>query len=141
MSLQPDDFVGTWRISRVIEDALHKSAAQFDGQADITKGAQAWHYAETGQLRMTPSQSFTAERQYIWKPAGAAIDVYFEDGRYFHQIALTQDCGADNHAAHWCDPDHYEVSYTFVRWPKWQATWRVRGPRKNYTMTSIYTQR
>jgi hypothetical protein len=41
-------------------------------------------------------------------------------------------------ATHWCDPDTYNVSYTFDVWPRWQSTWDVRGPKKAYKMVSDY---
>jgi len=41
-------------------------------------------------------------------------------------------------AEHDCPPDHYRVRYDFRSWPRWQADWRVRGPRKDYTLGSAY---
>jgi len=40
--------------------------------------------------------------------------------------------------AHWCDPDQYDGQYDFSRWPEWRCIWQVRGPRKDYRMTSLY---
>ena len=39
---------------------------------------------------------------------------------------------------HACDPDTYRVRYDFRRWPRWQAEWRVTGPRKDYGMLSRF---
>ena len=41
-------------------------------------------------------------------------------------------------AWHDCLPDFYEVSYNFTHWPEWRSIWRVRGPKKDYTMISDY---
>ena len=73
---------------------------------------------------------FRAERRYLWGPD---LTVCFEDGRFFHQVPPE-----GGQAAHWCDPDQYEVSYDFRAWPDWQTRWRVVGPRKDYAMVSWY---
>jgi hypothetical protein len=75
-----------------------------------------------------------AERVYLWRASGAGIEVLFDDGRPFHRI----DDSAE--AAHWCDPDQYDVTYEFGRWPKWSSRWRVLGPRKDYVMVSNYSR-
>ena len=77
-----------------------------------------------------------ATRRYLWRAGGAgAIDVLFEDGRFFHSF----DPDAPTPAApHDCPPDTYRVRYDFTGWPEWQAEWRVTGPDKDYTMLSRF---
>jgi hypothetical protein len=60
--------------------------------------------------------------------------VYFADGTFFHRFALSP----QPEAAHFCAPDQYDVTYNFTDWPHWSSTWRVKGPRKDYTMQSRY---
>ena len=40
--------------------------------------------------------------------------------------------------AHDCPPDTYRVRYDFRAWPRWQAEWRVTGPRKDYGIVSRF---
>ena len=40
--------------------------------------------------------------------------------------------------AHDCPPDSYRVRYDFRAWPRWQAEWRVTGPRKDYGIVSRF---
>ena len=134
MTLTPQNFLRRWTIERNIFDALTGQQVVFTGVADISDGADHWLYRESGQLKMGTAPSMTAERCYLWRAGEDGVDVYFEDGRFFHRMALA---GAAK-AAHWCDPDQYDVSYEFTDWPVWRATWAVSGPRKNYTMRSIY---
>ena len=131
------DFLGTWQITREIDDAL-SGAARFAGLARITQpegGAQAaWTYAETGSLTLASGHRMQAERRYLWHPEAGGFRIAFADGRAFHHLRF----GAGAQDAHWCDPDQYDVTYALQDWPHWCSTWRVRGPRKDYTMTTHY---
>ncbi|KUF11504.1 DUF6314 family protein [Pseudoponticoccus marisrubri] len=123
------DFLGQWALSREIRHD-DGSAARFDGLAEWRPEGDGALYVEQGTLEMPGQGRFAAERRYRW---AADLAVFFEDGRYFHQVPARG--GTDTH---WCDPDRYEVSYDFADWPRWQARWRVRGPRKGYVMVSSY---
>lgn len=132
--LVPDlaDFEGLWLLKR---DVIHEGAppARFEGEARVIREGEAWAYREAGVLHMDGHAPMQAERAYAWRarPEGG-IDVFFDDGRYFHSIT-----GAGQ-AEHWCAPDMYEVIYDFAAWPDWTATWWVRGPKKAYRMESRY---
>ncbi|GAA4216988.1 hypothetical protein GGQ68_003020 [Sagittula marina] len=123
------DFLGRWQIAREIAHS-DGTQARFAGTAVWTLGESGADYVETGVLEMGTAR-FNAERRYRWTDA---LEVYFDDGRFFH--AVPQSGGR---ASHWCDPDQYDVTYEFADWPRWRAVWRVRGPRKDYTMISCYT--
>jgi hypothetical protein len=71
-----------------------------------------------------------AERRYLWS---ADLSVWFEDGRFFHNVPPH-----GGPTAHWCDPDQYDGQYDFADWPAFRVTWRVRGPRKDYRMETLY---
>ncbi|WP_424964478.1 DUF6314 family protein [Dinoroseobacter sp. S375] len=131
-------FEGVWQIQREIADAL-SGPGRFTGRAQISPmGAGALRYAEEGRLTLAQGTSFTAARQYHWteEPEEGGVAVHFADGRFFHRFSL----GAQAEAAHFCDPDQYDVTYDFADWPRWQARWRVTGPRKDYVMTSRYAR-
>lgn len=134
MSLTSTSFLGRWRIERDIEDSLAQSRAHFSGDAEITKGEGVWHYFERGALKLQNAPEMVSERRYIWKPTAGGIDIYFSDNRFFHRLELTERA----QAKHWCDPDQYDVAYDFSDWPRWSSRWTVKGPRKAYTMTSLY---
>ena len=133
--MQAEAFLGAWRIAREIEDRRGPDG-RFEGRAIISEVAPGeWLYHETGRLSFGAGQGFDAERRYLWRPAGAMIDVFFDDGRPFHRIDLAG--GADRHH---CAPDIYDVRYDFRDWPFWEAVWHVSGPRKDYVMRSRYRQ-
>lgn len=134
LSLKPTDFLGNWALERRIDDVLSGSVSTFSGTACLSVGENQWSYHEVGKLLLADAQPMTAERRYIWRADDNGVDIHFDDGRFFHRL----DCSNDAVAQHWCDPDQYDVEYNFSNWPKWQNTWSVRGPKKNYTMTSAY---
>ena len=80
--------------------------------------------------------SMETEQRYQWCAEGDTIAVFFKDGRLFHRFQM--DTRAD--ARHFCDPDHYDVAYNFTGWPVWTMLWRVKGPRKDYTMRSTFSR-
>ena len=128
-----DDFIGEWRINRVIEDRLAMQKGRFEGQARFTPHGQALDYREEGRLWLGSGSAMTAVRDYIWRDEGGRIAVDYGDGRPFHTFDP-----AEPAARHICTPDDYRVRYDFARWPDWQAEWTVSGPRKDYTMVSRY---
>lgn len=131
------DFAGVWRIERRIEDLGGGPAGRFEGEAVLTPTAGGLAYEESGLLRLGAGVPMLATRRYLWQAAGPGrIEVAFEDGRPFHGFEL--DDGAE--AAHDCAPDLYRVRYRFGDWPRWEAVWRVTGPRKDYRMESRYAR-
>lgn len=128
------DFEGLWRLERRIADALGPDAS-FSGTACFTPDGAGLILDEAGRLELAGQGGFQAERRYLWRPDGAWIAVFFADERAFHRFDPAQGAA---HAEHWCDPDTYKVRYDFSAWPRWQAEWRVTGPRKDYVMLSHY---
>ncbi|WP_023849658.1 DUF6314 family protein [Ponticoccus alexandrii] len=124
------DFMGLWRLDRRIVQADGVEAA-FAGQAEWLPADHGALYVETGTLVM-PAGRFRAERRYLWEPD---LTVRFDDGRFFHRVPT-----AGGGTGHWCDPDRYDVTYDFDGWPAWSCRWVVRGPRKDYAMTSHYAR-
>ncbi len=127
------DFTGEWRVTRDIAHA-DGAAAKFEGRARFVQDGAKAVYSETGTLRLATGESIKAERRYLWaEDQIGTLQVFFEDGRHFHEISAEETV-----AEHWCGPDTYHVTYDFGDWPSWSSVWRVKGPRKDYCMTSHY---
>ena len=123
------DFEGRWRLEKSIQ-AADGGRATFSGEAVWCADAGGLDYVERGLLTLGQAAPVTAERRYFWRDG---LHVFFEDGRFFHAVPI--EGGA---ASHDCPPDRYDVIYDFAAWPCWRATWRVKGPRKDYEMTCDY---
>ncbi len=131
MTRSLDDFKGRWHLTRQITPADGPSG-QFDGIATWSPVTEGLAYHELGMLQIANHPPMQAERRYLWRPD---LSVWFEDGRFFHTVPA--DGGA---TGHWCDPDQYDVVYTFDDWPSFRVSWRVKGPAKDYTMISDYSR-
>lgn len=123
------DFTGKWRLDRQIAHA--------GGQTARLEGAALWHpedgglcLRESGTLLLAGQPPLRAERRYFW---AADLRVYFEDGRFFHQVPRH-----GGQALHRCAPDTYVGQYDFTDWPEFRVTWQVQGPRKAYRMQTRY---
>ena len=129
------DFEGLWHIDRRIADTKAGQTGHFEGTATFSSAADGVAYHEVGLLHMPHHAPFHAERRYHWREVGRQLQIFFDDGRFFHGFSPTEP-----KATHWCDPDTYDVSYVFDDWPNWQSTWTVNGPRKAYQMVSHYSR-
>ncbi|WP_323769916.1 DUF6314 family protein [Antarctobacter sp.] len=125
------DFLGAWRVERSIRQD-DGSEGRFEGTAEWRPEDGGALYRETGQVWLGGQGPFLAERKNRW---ATDLRVFFEDGRFFHQVPPQ-----GGEVAHWCPPDQYDGLYDFARWPVWQVTWRVDGPRKAYVSSTTYTR-
>ena len=128
------DFVGRWVLSRRINDRLTGQIGRVSGVLIMSDCPEGLSYREEVTVQIPGQPAMEGTREYLWKDAGDSVDVHFSDGRSFHRFKLGQ---ATPHAEHWCDPDQYDVEYDFKDWPVWGATWIVKGPRKDYKMSSL----
>jgi len=65
------------------------------------------------------------------------VRVTHDDDTPFHSFARV---GAPEATPHLCGADMYHGTYSFVRFPDWQVTWTVKGPRKDYRSVTQYTR-
>jgi hypothetical protein len=123
------DFLGAWALAREIRHG-DGSVARFEGRAEWSLTGDGALCLESGTLTLPEGTALQGERRYRWDHA---LNVYFDDGRFFHAVPA-----AGGTAEHDCPPDRYLARYDFARWPSWDCTWQVRGPRKDYVMTGRY---
>lgn len=129
-------FIGGWSIARRIDDRRTGGQGLFTGAAEFRSGPEGVSYHEDGILTLGTAAPMRGTRDYVWREAGGAIEVWFADGRFFHRFVPD---GGEARAEHDCAPDHYAVRYDFQAWPLWRSVWRVTGPRKDYEMVSDFS--
>ena len=146
--------LGAWSVDRTMWDRQSGTRGSFTGVVHFsdldhseprrsTPQASGHHHAllshEEGTVHWAASNGspFTgpATRDYILRTADApgALDVFFPDGRPFHQMSFT----ATANAQHWCDPDTYRVQYVYVSQDEFRYTWDVSGPAKDLLLESV----
>lgn len=133
--LSIDDFVRCdWHVQkRIVEvGATH----HFDGQLNFVPRGNGYMACETGQIRLATGAILQSQQTYLWNRHENGVAIKFSDGRAFHIMDLRETIPQ---ADHWCEPDMYQVRYDFTNWPNWQCHWHVKGPRKAYEMTVMFT--
>jgi len=128
---------GDWHIARGIEDRRTGIPQSFIGAASFGRdGDASLLYREDGALRIGDG-TIRASQSHRWRFTDAHADVSFADGRPFHRVGLD---GHQAEARHDCPPDLYRVSYRFETPDRWRQEWCVSGPRKDYTLESVFTR-
>lgn len=131
---------GTWLFDRVIE-----GQGSMQGIATFTPlDADGLGYREQGRLRLLNGTELEAEREYVFRKDDRGFDVFFKETppRLFHAILLSAsgDGALSGSASHFCNPDHYQSTYTFRVDGGFVIRHAVSGPRKDYTMVTTYTR-
>lgn len=128
-------FAGAWRVERQILERHSGRTGQFDGMAEFTARDGGLGYSETGMLRLPDVPPMHATRRYDWRASDGLIEVWFEDGRFFHAFDPAASWPSAHHD---CPPDVYDVTYDLRDPDRWTSRWEVRGPRKDQTLETIY---
>ncbi|MEM8793090.1 MAG: DUF6314 family protein [Pseudomonadota bacterium] len=128
----PSFFAGQWQMVRIIENVTEGVIGEFWGEADFAPDGNGLTCRENGVLRFRGAD-YHAERAALWRfPGAGRVEVRYEDGRPFHDFV-----DEDPEAIHQCGEDTYRVSYAFDG-DAWTSVWDVKGPAKDYRMTTRY---
>ena len=129
--------IGAWALDRHVE-----GVATMSGTAVFEAGEPGWlAYREAGSLRLASGQSFHAERRYLFQPRSSGFAVFFAETppRLFHDVVLGEERGLiSGEAVHRCSPDYYRSRYTFRSDGTFSIHHSVSGPRKSYSMDTLY---
>lgn len=129
---------GAWDLSRdiVAEDGTRLGTFAGVGVFAPQDGELRFH--EQGTLR-TEHHEGSATRTLYYRPEGATrCTVWFEDGHYFHDLQLETGTWQVQHP---CRADLYHGEFEVTGPGRWTQHWRVNGPEKVYTMSTVYTRR
>jgi hypothetical protein len=128
---------GDWRLVRHADGRpLMKGHATFTASDD---GSLAYH--ERGRVHLADGQAFEAERRYLYRasPTGFMVFFFEEPARLFHDVRLEQGNGwLVSEASHRCKDDLYLSHYEFLADGKFFIRHEVSGPRKSYTLETVY---
>jgi hypothetical protein len=127
---------GSWRFTRSFDPGIGTML----GQALFTPvDAETLHYREDGQLVLADGQRSQAWREYRYLRDGDVVRVCFLDGRTLHALRFEEGQG-ESSDVHYCIADVYTGHYRFALPNRFEITMTVRGPRKNYTIDTVYTR-
>jgi hypothetical protein len=128
---------GEWRLARrlVALDTLHSGTAEGQASFRLVGERLELEYCETAEVHFADyCGRATREHRYRLVEPGCA-EVCFADGRLFHRLDLRR---GRWRAEHVCGEDVYRGSFRVLGPGLWVARWRVRGPRKNLRIVSVY---
>ncbi|SFQ26414.1 hypothetical protein SAMN05421853_103114 [Roseivivax halotolerans] len=131
------DFEGCWRFRRKILDRTLGQLSQGQGSVNLVRDGEGLIYDEEITLSLPGQKPITGTRRYLWTAHPRGVEIFFDDGRPFHLMDLSEPQPSDLHD---CAPDRYQVIYDLADWPVWGAVWEVRGPRKDYRMDTLFVR-
>lgn len=123
-----------WRVERTLEDRRRGERWAFRGVASFAPGEARWVYEERGRL-VGPRGANSASRRYLYQARGSDVDVYFEDGRFFHSLSAEQ--FPDFSFDHRCGRDLYRGALR-INTRDWVLGWTVTGPQKDLRISTTY---
>lgn len=124
---------GSWSVARTIHDRRTDSRTPWSGTASFSPDDDALLYLENGTLTLD-GNTLATSRSYIYKPQNAQnMDVFFDDGRPFHDLNLEQGTW---HPRHLCGDDVYNGEFHVVDDNTLTIVWNITGPHKDIRITS-----
>ena len=139
-----DGLTGCWSLTRIVHgnDTNQGSMQGIATFRRLESGLMA--YREEGRLLLPSGETFDAFRDYLYNRISNGFAVFFCETppRLFHEIKL-RNAGTGalvGTADHRCGDDHYATRYAFQPDGGFDIRHDVRGPRKDYTMTTHYAR-
>ncbi len=137
MSLEPTALLGTWSLSRVVQDRYAGERRDVQGTATLTlESPDRIRWSEEGTMTWAGRSVPVSRTLYVERDASGWF-VHFSDGRPFHPWAV------GDWVDHPCAPDHYRGHVQTEGDPvtRWTVEWRATGPEKDYVMTTEHAGR
>jgi hypothetical protein len=134
MSVEPTDLLGSWTLTRTIEDRLAGERRDVRGTATLElESPDRVRWSEAGTMTWA-GHAVPVSRTLLVERVEGAWFVRFSDGRPFHPWAVGE------RVEHPCAPDHY-TGLIEVEADRWTVEWRAVGPEKDYMMVTVHSGR
>jgi len=130
----PTDLLGTWTLTRVVEDRLAGERRDVVGTATLAlESPERVRWSEAGTMTWA-GRSVPVTRTLYVDRVGTDWEVSFSDGRPFHPWATGARVG------HPCGRDFY-TGLIEVGEATWTVEWQASGPEKDYVMRTLHSER
>lgn len=134
---EPTDLLGTWVLTRSIDDRLAGERRDVHGTATLAlerPGRVRWQ--EEGTMTWAGRELPVSRTLYVER-GDAGWVVHFSDGRPFHRWSVGRSLD------HPCAADHYRGRIEADGDPitRWTVVWEASGPEKDYLMTTVHSER
>lgn len=131
--------LGEWSLQRTIYSFGGDLLGTFAGRALYKEmSPHLLHYREEGVLNNQQCESCAFKDYYFLYKEG--VEVYFDLklSRFFHKMEFNEGNTYPFYAKgiHHCGEDIYSIEYAFISEDEYKTAVSVKGPRKNYIITS-----
>lgn len=127
--------VGTWTLTRNVEDGLTGDCGRFIGKATFEPVGLDLIGREEGMLSFRLYCDVVTRCYYYSFPTRKVSYVHFDHGGFFHCLDLSVGhCAAE----HFCGADRYHGNFWAQGADLWTVVWRVRGPDKDHGIVSYF---
>lgn len=154
------DGTATFTLRRKTSDGVSTPAPSDPEGFDGEREGWEYLYEEDGTFTASGGFSFTARRKYVYRydEASDTLSVWFvkvddalKADYLFHEVeflprgeAGVKGKGVRAKAGHLCVEDYYAAEYEFgfegVVLKGWRTDFRVRGPKKEYSLHGVYSR-
>jgi hypothetical protein len=131
-----DCVIGDWQIDRIVP-----GMARMRGSARVVLlHEEEALYSERVSIEMQAGDRMEGSRKYLYCRTDAGFDVLFEEtGRLYQSLQFRREGSLLlAEAVHDCGMDRYESEYRIHGQDHFTVRDVVRGPRKDYEMTTTY---
>lgn len=144
MDLEPRDIFdtlkGSWEWHRTISNhGQMRGIARFHS---ILFRPYSLHYKEEGIFVKKNWQCHKVFKEYIYSLKKGQITVFFAEKpkRLFHTLVFSENKIPHATGTHLCVRDTYEALYTFPTPDEFTLTYHIKGPKKNYSIHTVFTR-
>ena len=149
----PAFFIGIWKIARTCIDHTSNSNNNFQGSGKATfkelsnnNDNSLLQYSESLTLNISvanTTNSTQATKQYHYEFKDGDVSIYNEEksGNAIHCQKMFDLNFINNKSAkgqYECGNDMYNCTFTFLSDTRFSITYKVTGPKKDYTLISIF---
>jgi hypothetical protein len=130
---------GVWQLNREISGQGRMTGIAAFEALDARRAL----YRESGELWLEEGTRLRGEQRYFYERAEGGFAIHFHDsGELFERVIFEVGVGGIwvGRAEHHCEADVYRSEYLFRRGERFEVSHNVRGPRKYYTIRTVYTR-
>lgn len=131
-------FRGHWRLQREVSDQpVMTGTAEF---ADCADHSRQLDYLEKLSWPGPNGQPIHAQRAYLYRQTDTGLAIDFADGvssgKLFLAFAFERAHELTSH--HLCIADHYDGRFVFYSTDRFELSFQVVGPHKDYRITTVF---
>ncbi|HMO02752.1 MAG TPA: DUF6314 family protein [Oligoflexia bacterium] len=135
--------IGEWQLSRNISGNIYPM--ELLGRASFKNCGDYLFYREEFKVPTPIGEILNGTREYQYYFNNDQLAIYFSSmgvrGGLFLSLKLSTNNGINGtkgSGVHHCGSDRYDAEFNFLTYDNFKITYKVSGPKKDYTMITKY---